>query len=122
MSLIIDCSKCAAGTTPRNDEERDWLQKVGFGAVVVKLDTITTENVDEWVFRFRLAERVWPDMAAEPLPVAAIRRWIGLRANVAPVPRPEWVSGVAERASQDVLGDLQHELSVGSCLPVQPPV
>jgi len=112
MSLILDCSNCTAGTTPRNDEERAWLQKLGFGAIVVKLDTITAENVDEWVFRFRFAERLWPDMAADPMPVAAIKRWIGLRTNVARQSRPTWVSGVAKHAALDVGGDVQQELSV----------
>jgi hypothetical protein len=68
--------------------------------------------VDEWVFRFRFAERLWPDMAADPMPVAAIKRWIGLRTNVARQSRPTWVSGVAKHAALDVGGDVQQELSV----------
>lgn len=112
MSLILDCSNCVAGSTPQNDEERAWLQKLGFGSIVVKLDTITAENVDEWVFRFRFAERLWPDLAAEPISAAAIMRWIGLRTNVTSVPRSAWVAGLAEHAAIDVLGDLRNESPV----------
>lgn len=110
MSLIWDCSNCVAGPVPRNDEERDWLQRLGFGAPVVKLDTITADNVNEWVFRFRLLERFWPDTGAGPMPVTAFERWIGLRTNVARVPQPEWVSEVAQHITMDILMNVQCEL------------
>lgn len=112
MSLVWDCSKCVAGTAPRNEEERAWLQRLGFGATIVKLDAITVDNVPEWLFRFRFVERLLPDPSEEPISVAAIERWIGLRTNVGPVPRPEWVSWLAVRAAEDVLTSPPRELRV----------
>ena len=112
MSLVLDCSKCVAGTARCNDEERAWLERLGFGSVIVKLDAITADNVTEWLFRFRFIERLWPDMGVEPMPVAAIERWIGLRTNVAPIPQPEWVLSVAEVAAVDMLINLQSALPV----------
>lgn len=103
MSLIVDCSNCGAGSAPRNDEERAWLQRMSFGSVIVKLDAITVDNVPEWLFRCRFVERLLPDPSEEPIPVAAIERWIGLRTNVGPMSRSEWVSGVAVRAAEEVL-------------------
>jgi len=112
MSLVWDCSNCVAGTAPRNDEERAWLQRLGFGSVIVKLDAITVDNVPEWLFRFRFVERLLPDPSEQPMSVAAIERWIGLRTNVGPIPRPEWVSWVAARAAEDVLASPLRELTV----------
>lgn len=112
MSLIVDCSNCIAGTAPHNDEERAWLDRLGFGSVMVKLNAITADNVPEWLFRFRYVERLLPDPSESPMPVAAIERWIGLRTNVGHVPRSKWVSGVAVRAAEDVFISLPRELPV----------
>lgn len=100
--MIWDCSECIAGTAPHNDEEKAWLERLGFGAALVKLDTITPANVNDWLFRFRLVERMWPEANVEPIPVAAIERWIGLRTNVAPMRRSAWVSNVVKHFAADI--------------------
>jgi hypothetical protein len=112
MSLIVDCSNCVAGKAPQNDEERAWLERLGFGSVIVKLDAITVDNLPEWLFRFRFVERLLPDPSEEPISVAAIERWVGLRTNVGPVTRSEWVPWLAVRAAEDVLTSLPGGLMV----------
>lgn len=110
MALVWDCSNCLAGTAPCNDEESAWLERLGLGSGMVKMDVITVDNVSEWLFRFRLVERLWPDTGVEPMSVAAIERWLGLSTNVTPMPRTEWVSSVAEHVAVEVLMNLQCEL------------
>ncbi len=99
MSLVWNCSGCVVGAVPRNDGERAWLQKVGFGSPIVKLGIITADDVPEWLFRFRFLEQLWPDMSTEPVPVAAIERWIELRTNVTSTLREKWVAEAAANAA-----------------------
>jgi hypothetical protein len=110
MNLIVDCSRCGTGMTPLNGMESDWLQRLSIGSGRVRLNTITPENIDEWLFRFRFLERLWPHTGMSRMPIAGIARWIGLRTNVRPVRRPEWVSEFAEIAAMDVALNVQFEL------------
>jgi len=88
-------------------------------AMILKLNTVTKQNVHEWYFRFRFAAAhgLWSsrqvgEWSAEgwtyrDVTVADFEQCIGLTANVAKRTRLQWLKGVVNNMADDMEREIE---------------
>jgi hypothetical protein len=110
MSLDWDSTKCSP-PLPQTDDEKHDRNTLVWGALGIDLSSITSKNVEEWVFRLFHQKAIGLDYISigemRPSEVRAmVKRWIGLRTNVPTLTRKQWLaksSGLMEKRTMEVV-------------------
>lgn len=117
MSLNFDYSRCIDREL-WTDRDYDVLDTFIWGTICVDLGTITEENIPEWLFRMKMYDAVLGPFFSKkyqnedrfPLGVSHLRKFIGLRCNVADMKRKQWLKKFWERAAAQVMERVEYEM------------
>lgn len=111
---------------PKSDMDGLWRQCLIEGSLVVCLSRLTDDNLREWLFRIRLAQRLLDQelfkigiprkrkgkatLVEKDITVKILRRWSGLWTNASNMTREEWVNAVIHKVVQRVEGGVDSEM------------
>jgi hypothetical protein len=121
-------SVCCDPPVPKSNEDGLWRQCLVEASLVVCLSKVTEANIEEWLFRLRLAQKLLdPEMFKLLLPsrskkskwrekdidAGVLRRWVGLWTNAKSMERMEWINAVAHKVVERVERQVRDELKEG---------
>lgn len=110
-------SVCCEPPVPKNNEDGLWRRTLVEASLVVCLSRVKEDNIDEWMFRLRLAQELldpqlfklllpsrskkskWREKDINP---SVLRRWVGLWTNASNMTRHEWLNAVIHKMVERV--------------------
>lgn len=114
MSLDWDTEECEQ-PLPQTDEERGNRQALVWACMGLDLPGITASNLDEWMFRIYYSDHVGVPMLDIPEGWSkadvrrCLKRWVGLRTNVAGKSRAKWLCRMQEIVVRQISMEVEDE-------------
>lgn len=120
-------SVCCDPPVPKSSRDELWRRTLIEGSLVVCMSRLTQDNMGEWLFRIRFAQRLLdanlfkigvtrkrggrrPKLEEIDIDAKILRRWVGLWTNASNMTREEWVNAVIHRVVQRVEGGVDSEM------------
>lgn len=114
MSLDWDTEECEQ-PLPQTDEERGNRHALVWACLGLDMPGITDGNLDEWMFRIYYSDRVGVPMLYIPEGWSTadvrrcLKRWVGLRANVAGASRAKWLRRMQDIVVRQISREVEDE-------------
>ena len=122
-------SVCCDPPVPKGHQDELWRRCLIEGSLVVGLSKLTDDNIEEWLFRIRLVQRLLhPGLFKLPVSTKRnskqmlkehditfqiLRRWSGLWTDTRNMTREEWVNAVIHKVVQQLDGGVRSEMRAG---------
>ena len=122
-------SVCCDPPVPTSKRDGLWRQCLIEASMVVCISRLRKDNLDEWLFRLRFAQRVLDSdlfklavptkrngkttLKEHDISAKILRRWVGLWTNASNLTREEWVNAVIHKVVQRVEGGVKYQLEEG---------
>jgi hypothetical protein len=128
--MVKWCSVVCSPPVPTSHRDGLWRRTLIEGSLVVCMSRLTDDNMAEWLFRIRFAQRLLDpglfklttstkrngtQMPKEhDVTVKILRRWSGLWTDANNMTRHEWLNAVIHKVVQQVDGGVRSEVMTGA--------